>query len=60
MCLLTIIVIIAVKNKGIIYSLDYLAATVGFVFIIVDKYPDKSWLKELMDILLLYQEYFFG
>ena len=58
-CLLTIIIIIAVKNKGIIYSLDYLAVTVGFVFIIVDKYADKSWIKRTYGYTFIVSGIFF-
>ena len=45
-CLLTVVIIIAVKNKGVLYSLDYLAVTVGFVFMIVDKYGHQNWIKK--------------
>lgn len=45
-CLLTIIIIIAVKNKGILYSLDYLSVAVGFVFLIIDKYAHQNWIKK--------------
>ena len=45
-CLLTVIIIIAVKNKGVLYSLDYLAVTVAFVFMIIDKYGHQNWIKK--------------
>ena len=45
-CFITVIIIIAVKNKGVLYSLDYLAVTVGFVFMIVDKYGHQNWIKK--------------
>ena len=45
-CILTLVILIGVKNKGIIYTLDYLAVTAGFVFIFVDKYADQGWSKK--------------
>ena len=38
--------IVALKNKGILYSLDYLVIAVAFVFLFVDKYANQKWLKK--------------
>ena len=38
--------IVAVKNKGIFYSLDYLVIASAFVFLFVDKYANQNWLKK--------------
>jgi succinate-acetate transporter protein len=38
--------IVGVKNKGILYSLDYLVIAVAFVFLFVDKYANQKWLKK--------------
>lgn len=45
--LLSIVIIIGVKNKGIIYSLDYLAVAVGFIFVFIDKYANQDWIKKV-------------
>lgn len=42
---LCFIIIIGVKNKAIIYSLDYLSVAAGFVFLFISKYADKIWIK---------------
>ena len=44
--LLGVAVIIGVKNKGILYSLDYLVLVVGFVFVCIDKYANQDWAKK--------------
>ena len=43
---LSAFLIVAVKNKGILYSLDYLVIAVSFVFLFVDKYANQKWLKK--------------
>lgn len=43
---LSAVLIVAVKNKGILYSLDYLVIAVAFVFLFVDKYANQKWLKK--------------
>ena len=43
---LSAFLIVAVKNKGILYSLDYLVIAVAFVFLFVDKYANQKWLKK--------------
>jgi len=43
---LSAFLIVAVKNKGILYSLDYLVIAVAFVFLFVDKYANQNWLKK--------------
>jgi succinate-acetate transporter protein len=45
--LLVLIIIFGVKNKGLIYSLDYLAVAVGFLFLIISKYSDIDWIKKV-------------
>ena len=43
--LLVLIIIFGVKNKGIIYSIDYLAVAVGFLFLMIFKYAKINWIK---------------
>ena len=43
---ISITMLISLKNKGIIYSINYLALIVAFIFMIVDKYEDKNWIKK--------------
>ena len=43
---LSAFLIVAVKNKGILYSLDYLVIAVAFVFLFVDKYANQKWLQK--------------
>ena len=43
---LSAFLIVAVKNKGILYSLDYLVIAVAFVFLFVDKYANQNWVKK--------------
>ena len=45
--LLVILIIFGIKNKGIFYSLDFLAVAIGFIFLVVSKYVDKNWLKKV-------------
>ena len=43
---LSALLIIASKNKGPMYSINFLALVVAFVFEVVDKYANKSWAKK--------------
>ena len=43
---LSILLIIASKNKGQMYSINYLVLVVAFAFEVVDKYANKSWAKK--------------
>ena len=43
---LALVLIISVKNKGIMYSINYLVLAVSFAFVIVDKYAHKDWSKK--------------
>jgi len=43
---LIVVIIIGFKNKGAIYSLNYLAVLVGFIFLFISKYADKYWIKK--------------
>ena len=43
---LSTLLIIASKNKGPMYSINFLALVVAFVFEVVDKYANKSWAKK--------------
>ena len=44
---ITITMLIASKNRGIMYAINYLALLVAFAFMIVDKYAKKnSWTKQ--------------
>ena len=43
--ILSLLIIFAVKNKGIFYSLNYFGVAVGFAFIFIDKYADQEWSK---------------
>ena len=56
---LTIIIIIGVKNKGIIYSLDYLIIAVGFLFIFIHKYVDQDWSKKVYGYVFFVSGCFF-
>ena len=44
--LLSISITIAGKNKGIIYLLDYAIVAVAFVFLFIDRYINKNWIKK--------------
>ena len=50
---LTIIIVIGLNNKGIIYSIDYLVVAAGFVFLFIDKYIDKKWSKKTYGIIFM-------
>ena len=43
---LALVLIISVKNKSIMYSINYLVLAVSFAFVIVDKYAHKDWSKK--------------
>ena len=43
---LSALLIIASKNKGPMYSINFLTLVVAFVFEVVDKYANKSWAKK--------------
>ena len=43
---LSALLIFASKNKGPMYSINFLALVVAFVFEVVDKYANKSWAKK--------------
>ena len=43
---LSALLIIASKNKGPMYSINFLALVVAFVFEVVDKYANKNWAKK--------------
>ena len=43
---IAITILIASKNKGIMYPINYLALVVAFAFMIVDKYVNKDWCKQ--------------
>ncbi len=51
--LLSIFIIVGVKNKGIIYSLDYLAVTVGFVFLFIAKYVNQDWIQKVYGYIFI-------
>ena len=57
--LLSIILIVAVKNKGLIYTLNYLAVTVGFVFVFIDKYADQNWTEKTSGYIFIVSGAFF-
>jgi succinate-acetate transporter protein len=57
---LSAFLIVAVKNKGILYSLDYLVIAVAFVFLFVDKYANKKWLTKADGYSSLSQVAYFG
>ena len=58
-CALTLIILIGVKNKGVIYSLDYLALAAGFIFIFVDKYADQKWSRKTYGYIFIVSGGFF-
>ena len=41
----TLTMIIAVKNKGKIYSINYLVLMIAFAFMVVDKYDNHQWVQ---------------
>ena len=43
---IAITILIASKNKGIMYPINYLALVVAFAFMIVDKYVNRDWCKQ--------------
>ena len=43
---ISLTMLISLKNKGIMESINYLALIVAFIFMIVDKYEDKTWIKK--------------
>ena len=43
---IAITILIASKNKGIMYPINYLALVVSFAFMIVDKYVNRDWCKQ--------------
>ena len=43
---LSALLIISSKNKGPLYSINFLALVVAFVFEVIDKYANKSWAKK--------------
>ena len=43
---ISLTMLISLKNKGIMESINYLALIVAFIFMIVDKYEDKNWIKK--------------
>ena len=51
--LLSLAIIFAIKNKGIIYSLNYIAVGVGFAFLFIDKFADKNWIKQVYGYIFL-------
>ena len=57
--LLSIVLIIAVKNKGIIYSLNYLVVLAGFIFVFIDKYADQNWTKKVSGYIFIVSAAFF-
>ena len=42
---ISLTLIIAAKNKGTMYSINYLILTISFAFVVVDKYVNKDWSK---------------
>jgi len=43
---ITITMLIALKNKGTMYSINYLALIIAFVFVVVDRYAHQNWAKQ--------------
>ena len=43
---ISLTLIIAAKNKGTMYSINYLILTISFAFVVVDKYVNKDWSKK--------------
>ena len=43
---LSVLLIIASKNKGPMYSINFLALVVAFAFEVVDKYANQKWAKK--------------
>ena len=44
---ITLTMVIALKNKGVMYSINYLVMTVGFVFMVVDIFIKKDWAEKV-------------
>ena len=51
--ILTIIIVFGLKNKGIIYIIDFLILAIGFIFLFLDKYIDKNWSKKTYGIIFI-------
>lgn len=51
--ILTIIIVIGLKNKGIIYIIDFLILSIGFIFLFLDKYIDEKWSKKTYGIIFI-------
>ena len=51
--LLSIIIIVAVKNKGMFYSLNYIAVAAGFAFLFIDKFADQNWIKRTYGFIFI-------
>ena len=42
---ISLTLIIAAKNKGTMYSINYLVLAISFAFVVVEKYAHKDWAK---------------
>ena len=51
--ILTIIIVIGLKNKGIIYIIDFLILSIGFIFLFLDKYIVEKWSKKTYGIIFI-------
>ena len=51
--ILTIIIVFGLKNKGILYIIDFLILAIGFIFLFLDKYIDKNWSKKTYGIIFI-------
>ena len=51
--ILTIIIVFGLKNKGIIYFIDFIILAIGFIFLFLDKYIDKKWSKKTYGIIFI-------
>ena len=51
--ILVLLIIIGVKNKGVIYSLGYLLIAAGFVFMFICKYAKKGWIEKVYGYIFI-------
>jgi len=56
---LTIVIIIGVKSKGIIYSIDYIIIALGFLFTFIHKYVGRTWSERVYGYILFVSGCFF-
>ena len=44
---LSLVLIVSAKNKGVIYTINYLVLAISLAFVVVDRYAHKPWSKKV-------------